>query len=59
METKLKLPLIAAWTAFALALVIRLTLDAGNILIVMTGVIALSITGVVVTRLRSGPRPAQ
>ncbi len=57
METKVRMPLIAAWTAFALALMIRWTLDAGNILMVLTGVIALSITGVAVTRNRSGPGP--
>lgn len=55
MERTLKAPLIAAWIAVLLAVAIRLTLDAGNILIVMTGVIALSVTGIVVTRRRSAP----
>ncbi|MBE1514122.1 hypothetical protein [Nesterenkonia halotolerans] len=42
--------LLAAWAAFVLSGVITLTLGAGGILLVMTGMIALSLTAMVVTQ---------
>lgn len=50
MKTVPRLSVIAAWVAFVLAVVLRLALGAGNFLVLMTGVIALSVTGIAVTR---------
>ena len=58
MSPKLHIPLIAAWVAVALAVLLRVTLGAGNLLVVFTGVIALSVTAVFVSRRRSGSASA-
>lgn len=57
--TTLKAPLIAAWTAVALAVILRIALDAGTLMIIITGVIALGVTAAAVARRRPDRHPAR